>query len=121
LTTYSTVAEQLKAGKLRALATTSLTRIEAMPNVPTVAESGYKDFEVDIWYGLVAPAKTAKENVSQLAGWFTVAMQLPEVKARLEVQGLYPAPMRGADFGAFIRRQYDEYGRVIREANIKAE
>jgi tripartite-type tricarboxylate transporter receptor subunit TctC len=64
---YSTVAEQLKAGTLRALATGSRTRIESLPEVPTVAESGYKDYEVDQWLGLAAPAKTPKETVSQLA------------------------------------------------------
>jgi tripartite-type tricarboxylate transporter receptor subunit TctC len=121
LTTYSTVAEQLKAGRLHALATISGTRIEAMPNVPTVDESGYKGFALNIWYGLVAPTKTPKETISQLAGWFTAAMQVPEVKARLAVQGLYPEPMCGADFDALIRKQYEEYGRVIRESNIKAE
>jgi tripartite-type tricarboxylate transporter receptor subunit TctC len=120
LTTYSSVMEQLKAGKVRALATTSLTRNEAIPDVPTVAES-YKDFEANIWSGLVAPAKTPKETVSQLAGWFSAAMQAPEVKAKLEVQGLYPAILCGADFDALIRKEYAEYGRVIREANIKAE
>ncbi|HEY2231270.1 MAG TPA: tripartite tricarboxylate transporter substrate binding protein [Xanthobacteraceae bacterium] len=118
LTTYSTVMEQLKVGKIRPLATTSLTRIEAIPNVPTGAELGYKDFEVDIWSGLVAPAKTPKETVSRLADFFTAAMQAPEVSAKLEVQGLYPATLCGADFDALIRKQYDEYGRVIREANI---
>jgi tripartite-type tricarboxylate transporter receptor subunit TctC len=88
--------------------------------VPTIAESGYKDFEAEGWYGVVAPARTSKETVSQLAGWFSAALQVPEVKAKLAIQGLYPVGMCGADFGAFLRK-YDEYGRVIREANIKAE
>jgi tripartite-type tricarboxylate transporter receptor subunit TctC len=121
LTTYSTVAEHLKAGKLHALAATSLTRVEALPSVPTVSESGYEDFELDIWYGLVAPKKTPGEAISQLAGLFTAAMQVPEVKAKLLVQGLYPEPMCGADFDALIYKQYNEYGRVIRESNIRAE
>jgi tripartite-type tricarboxylate transporter receptor subunit TctC len=122
LTTYSTVAEQLKAGRLHALATTSLRRIDAMPNIPTV-DSTYKGFDLDIWYGLVAPTKTPKETISQLAGLFTAAMQAPEVKAKLAVQGLYPdpEPLCGTDFDALIRKQYEEYGRVIRESNIKAE
>jgi tripartite-type tricarboxylate transporter receptor subunit TctC len=120
-TDYPTLAEQLKAGKLRALATGSRTRAEALPDVPTVAESGYKDYDVEQWFGLFAPAKTPKERVSQLVGWFTAALQVPEVKAKLAVQGLYPVGMCGADFGAFIRKQYDDYGRAIREANIKAE
>jgi tripartite-type tricarboxylate transporter receptor subunit TctC len=119
--TYATVADLLKAGKLRALASASPTRIEPLPNVPTIAESGYKDYEINTWFGVVAPAKTPKERISQLAGWFSAAMKIPEIKAKFAVQGLYPVGICGADFGAFIRKQYDEYGRVIREANIKAE
>ena len=119
-TDYGSVAEQLKAGTLRALATGSRTRIASLPNVPTVAEAGYKDYEVDLWIGVIAPAK-AKQAIPQLAGWFTAAMQVPEIKAKLVVQGLYPAVSCGADFGAFIRKQYDEYGRVFRELNIKAD
>jgi tripartite-type tricarboxylate transporter receptor subunit TctC len=120
-TSYSAVAEQLNAGKLRALATGSRTRIEPLPKVPTVAESGYTDYGVDYWLGVLAPAKTPKETVSQLAGWFTAATQVPEVKAKLIAQGLLPVGICGAEFSAFLRKQYDEYGRVIREANIKAE
>jgi tripartite-type tricarboxylate transporter receptor subunit TctC len=118
---YSTMAEHLKAGKLRALATGSRTRIESLPEVPTVAESGYKDFEMDYWDGVLAPARTPKNAVSQLADRFTAALQAPEVKRKLVAQGLYPVGMCGADFAALLRKQYDEYGRIIREANIKAE
>jgi tripartite-type tricarboxylate transporter receptor subunit TctC len=121
IATYAAVAEQLKAGNLRALAAATRTRIEPLPEVPTVAESGYADYELDEWLGALAPTKTPKEKVSQLAGWFSAALQAPEVKAKLVVQGLYPVGMCGADFGALVRKQYDEYGRVIRDANIKAE
>jgi tripartite-type tricarboxylate transporter receptor subunit TctC len=121
LSSYQAVAEQVTAGKLRVLATAARTRAEALPEVPTVAEFGYKDYEADVWYGLVAPAKMPKETASQLAGWFTAALHVPEVKAKLAIQGLYPVGMCGADFGAYLHKQYDEYGRVIREANIKAE
>jgi tripartite-type tricarboxylate transporter receptor subunit TctC len=120
-TDYGSVAEQLKAGTLRALATGSRTRIESLPNVPTVAEAGYKDYEVDLWIGVIAPAKAPKQAIPELAGWFAAAMEVPEIKAKLVVQGLYPAVSCGADFGAFIRKQYDEYGRVFRELNIKAD
>jgi tripartite-type tricarboxylate transporter receptor subunit TctC len=121
LADYAGMAEQLAAGKLRALATASSVRIESLPDVPTVAESGYKDYAVDVWFGLFAPAKTPKATVSQLAGWFTAALKVTEVKAKLNVQGLYPAGMCGADFEALVRKQYEEYGRAIREANIRAE
>ena len=59
-----------------------------MPNVPTVAESGFKEFEADIWFGLVAPAKTPADAISQLAAWFTAALQDPEVTPKLTAQGL---------------------------------
>jgi tripartite-type tricarboxylate transporter receptor subunit TctC len=121
LASYATVTEQLNAGKLRALATESRTRIEPLPEVATVAESGYKDYDVDYWLGILAPAKTPKGTVSQLAGWFTAALQVPETKRKLVAQGLFPVGMCGADFAALLRKQYDEFGRVIRAANIKAE
>ena len=119
--TYSTMAEQLKAGKLRALATGSRTRIESLPEVPTVAESGYKDYEMDEWLGVLAPARTPKNAVSQRAEWFTAALQAPEVKRKLVAQGVYPVGMCGADFGALLRKQYDDFGRIIRELDIKPE
>ena len=118
---YSGVAAQLKAGTLRALASASRTRSESLPSVPTIAESGFKGYEADNWNGLFAPAKTPNETVSELAGWFAAAMQVPEVKAALVAQSLYPARMCGADFAALLSKQYDEFGRVIREANIKAD
>ena len=95
--TYGAVAEQLQAGKLRALATSARTRIELLPDVPTVAEFGYKDFELDFWFGLFAPAKTPKDTVSQLASWFTAALQVPEVKSKLVAQGVYPVATCGGD------------------------
>jgi len=119
--TYSIVSEHVKAGKLRVIATGSRTRLEALPDVPTVRELGYRGYEVDIWYGLVAPARTPKESIAELAGWLTAAMQVPEVRAKLAVQGLDPATMCGADFSALLRKQFDEYGQIIRDANIKAE
>jgi tripartite tricarboxylate transporter family receptor len=59
-------------------------------NARSLAESGYKDFEADLWYGVVAPAKAAREMLSQLAGLFAAALQAPEIKPKLSAQGLYP-------------------------------
>ena len=120
LASYPNVAEQVKADKLRALATTSPTRIEQLPKVPTVAESGFKDFESEIWFGVMAPAKTPNVIVSQLADWFIAALQAPEIKTKLETLGLFSVGLCGADFGAFIRKEYDKYGRAIRETNFPA-
>jgi len=121
MVTYPAAAEQLKAGKLRALATASRSRIEPLPDVPTVAESGYQDYEADTWFGVVAPAKTPAETISQLAGWFSSAVQATETKPKLIAQGHFPVAICGTDFAAHLRKQYDDYSRVIREANIKAE
>jgi tripartite-type tricarboxylate transporter receptor subunit TctC len=118
---WSEVAEQVAAGKLRALATMALQRIEPMPNLPTVSESGYRDFEIDVWFGLAAPAKTPKETVVQLIDWFSAALLAPEVKTRLSAQALYPNPKCGADFAAYLRGQSALFTRVIRELNIKTE
>jgi len=119
--TYAAVAEQLRAGKLRAVAAASATRIDALPDVPTMAEFGYKDLEADLWYGLYAPAKTPNATLSQLAGWFAAAVRAPDVTPKLAVQGLLPVALCGEQFGGYLRKQYDKYGRGIREANIKAE
>jgi tripartite-type tricarboxylate transporter receptor subunit TctC len=116
---YAVVAEQLRAGQLRALATATLRRIEPLPDLPTFDELGFHDLEVDNWFGVIAPAKTPKETLGELAGWFTSALQAPEVKAKLAAQGLYPVGTCGADFAALIHKRYDEYGLAIRESNIK--
>lgn len=117
---YTDVGEQIKAGSLRAVAVASEQRIEALPNVPIIAESGYAGFALDVWFGVLAPAKTPKDTVSELAHWFTAALHAPEMSSKLALQGLYPVDRCGADFAALVRNQYDEYGRDIRALNIKA-
>jgi tripartite-type tricarboxylate transporter receptor subunit TctC len=120
-TSYVSVGEQMNAGQLRALATTARMRIEQLPDVPTGAESGYKDIGVDLWDGVVAPAKTPIAIVAEIAGWFAAALREPETRRKLVAQGLFPVGMCGAEVGALIRKQYDEYGRVVRKANLKVE
>jgi tripartite-type tricarboxylate transporter receptor subunit TctC len=119
--TYAAVAEQIRTGKLRALAAASVARIDGLPEVPTLTDLGYKDLEADLWYGLYAPAKTPPATLTQLAGWFAAALRLSEIRPKLDAQGLAPVALCGAEFAAYLRRQYDKYGRGIREANIKAE
>jgi tripartite-type tricarboxylate transporter receptor subunit TctC len=117
---YAPLAEHIKAGRLRAVAATTGKRIDSLPELPTVGET-YNDYEVDFWWGLFAPAKTPKEPATQYARWFTAAMRAPEVKTKLNAQGFISVGSCGADFAALLRKQYDHYGRIIREANIKAE
>src|SRR5689334_23153836 len=118
---WSEVGEHVIAGKARALATMALQRIEPLPDLPTVSESGFRDFETDVWFGLVAPAKTPKETVSQLIDWFRSALLAPEVKAKLTALALYPRPICGAEFDAHLARQAELYARLIQELGIKAQ
>jgi tripartite-type tricarboxylate transporter receptor subunit TctC len=118
---YIAAREQLAANKVRALAITSRDRKEILPDVPTVAESGLPGYEAEYWDGIYAPAGTPADVVAQLAAWFGTAAITPETKATLTAQTYSPVGVCGADFVAFIHREVEEYGRVVREANIKAE
>ena len=101
-------------------------RIAAMPDLPAIAEyaggsnpdNEYKDFHVQGWLGLLAPARTPREQVDYLTGVFLSALQTPELNARLLAQGLYPDATCGPAFTQRLRRDYEYYGRVIREARI---
>jgi tripartite-type tricarboxylate transporter receptor subunit TctC len=118
---YAEAAEYIKAGSLRALAVGSPARLEWMPELPTIAESGYPGYEVSVWYGLFAPAGTPAAVVDQLGQWCAAAMVAPELKAKWALQGLQPVGKPGAALALHLRQQQEEYGRVIREADIKAE
>jgi tripartite-type tricarboxylate transporter receptor subunit TctC len=118
---YADVAQQFKAGTLRPVVTFTPARIEPLPDLQTIAEAGYPDSQYVTWFGMFAPAKTPKDLISQYAGWFTGALQAPEVKAKLIDQGLYPTGTCGADFSAAIAKENQDLGRVIHEANIKVE
>ena len=118
---YENIVDQLNAGRLRALAVGSAARVKSLPQVPTVSEAGYKDYEADNWFGLMAPAKTSRDVVSQFAEWAKAAMLEPEIKTKLANMALYPVGMCGADFAAHLRKQHESYGRLIRDANIRAQ
>jgi tripartite-type tricarboxylate transporter receptor subunit TctC len=118
---YSEVQAHMASGKLRALATASRQRIASAPDVPTVAESGYRNYETEVWFGIVAPARTPPETVAQLSGWFAAALKTTAVQQKLQSQEMYPVGACGADFAAHLRSQFEDYARVIREAGIKAE
>ena len=118
---YGDMAELIKARKLRPLAIASRERIEQLPDVPTIAESGYKGYEVEGSQGIVAPAKTSKASVAQLINWFGTALQTPMISARLEKLGLIAVRNCGTDFADYLRKRYEEYGRIIHEAKIKVQ
>jgi len=115
---YPTVVSQLSSGALRGLVTTSRTRVEALPEVPTLTETGISNYEADIFYGIVAPAKTPPEMVNRLSAWLIGALKASDMKPKLAQQGLFPVGICGAEFGAYLQRMVDDYTRIIREANI---
>ena len=115
---YPTVVGHLKSGTLRALVTTSAKRVSTLPDVPTLTETGLARYEADIFYGIVAPAKTPADELSKLAEWFGTAIKTPDLQPKLAQQGLFPVGLCGAPFGEFMRRITDDYVRIIREANI---
>jgi len=118
---YASIAEHVNAGKLRVLGTAASVRVEALPEVPTIAEAGYNGYAIEGWWAAFAPAKTPKQTVTQIGGWFDAASRVPEVKVKLEPLGFYPMNTCGPDFAELLRKTYNDLGRAIREANIKAD
>jgi tripartite-type tricarboxylate transporter receptor subunit TctC len=119
---YPSAMEQIRSGQLRALAVASATRISSAPDIPTIAESGFADYEEEnAWFGVVVPARTARDKIMQLATRLRAAMQAPGLQARLAALELYPAVLCEADFAAYLHRQRDEYQRIVRESKMKAE
>jgi len=112
---------QIKAGKVRALAITSAKRSPVAPELPTVAESGLPGFEVIGWFGWLAPAKTDKAIVGRLNRELVKALGTPAVKDRLHSMSTEPVGNSPAEFGRFIRSEYEKWGKVIRDANIKMQ
>jgi tripartite-type tricarboxylate transporter receptor subunit TctC len=112
---------QRKAGKVVAVATTGAARDPYMADVPTVAESGYPGYEATNWYAYLAPARTPKDVVERLHRELVKALGTPEVRELLAKQGLEPKPGTGEELAAHIKREYDTWGRVVKEAGIKAQ
>ena len=119
--TMPTVLPHVKAGKLRAIASIGLARTVALPDVPTVAESGLPGFEVSNWIGLFAPAGTPPEIVSKLNSEVQKIMRSPDVQKRLEAEGARFIPTTPAEFAAFQKDELIKWAKIIKEANIKAE
>ena len=109
---------QVRAGKLRALAMTAAKRSPALPDLPTVAESGVPGYEAASWYGVLAPAKTPRAIVMKLNGEVAHIAQLPEVRERLAADGANPGGNSPEEFGAYIRGELARWKAVIEQAKI---
>jgi tripartite-type tricarboxylate transporter receptor subunit TctC len=119
--TMPTVLPHVKAGKLRAIASIGLARTVALPDVPTVAESGLPGFEVSNWIGLFAPAGTPPEIVAKLNAEVQKIMRSPDVQKRLEAEGARFIPTTPGQFAAFQKDELVKWAKIIKDANIKAE
>jgi len=115
-----TSIEHIRSGKLRALAVTSATRQEVLPDVPTVGEF-LPGFEARGWYGVVVPKATPVEIVGKLNQEINAALADPKMKKRLTELGVAVFAGSPADFGKFIADETEKWGKVIRAANINAE
>lgn len=122
--TFGTVNVQLpqvKAGKIRALAVTSPTRLEALPEIPTVAESGLPGFEYAGWLGIAAPMDTPVPIIERLQREIAVILLTDEGRKYFASYGREPVASTPGAFAAFIRKEHAKWGQVIRDSNIKAE
>jgi tripartite-type tricarboxylate transporter receptor subunit TctC len=115
------VATQIEAGKLRAIAVTTLARSDVLKDVPTIAESGYPGFEATNWFGAVARSATPRSAIDRLGAEIGRALKQREVKDTLGRQGLSPAATTPAEFDVIIRREMEVNGRIIRRLNLKVE
>lgn len=111
----------IKAGKLRPLAVTGSKRSAALPSLPTVAEAGLPGYEASTWYGVLAPARTPRPIVIRLSSEVSKALAAPDVKTRLDDEGLDIIGNTPDEFGAYIQSEIVKWGKVIKAAGIKLD
>jgi tripartite-type tricarboxylate transporter receptor subunit TctC len=112
--------EYIKTGKLRALAVTTATRLQALPDIPTVSEF-VPGYEASTWYGVGTPRKTPAEIINRLNKEINASLADPKLQARLADLGTTALALSPADFGKLISDETNKWGKVIRAANIKAQ
>ena len=112
---------QVKAGKLRPLAVTSAKRSTSLPDVPTVAESGFKGFDMSTWYGLMMPAGTPAPVVNQMNDAVNKLLATPEMQKAIHDQGAEPQAMTAEAFGKQVTSDYHQWGKIVRDAGVKIE
>lgn len=115
-----TLSGHIKNGKMRALAVTSAKRSADLPNVPTVAESGFKGFEAVTWFGLAAPAGVSKDKLSKLNAAFNRALETPDVRKRLTEQGADVLGGTPEQFASLVRDETGRWAKVVKESGAKA-
>ena len=121
---FGTVLESaghVKSGKLKGLGVTSANRSPALPDLPTIAESGYPGFDTGSWIGMLAPAGTPAAIISKISNDLREVLEMPDTKNTLVMQGATPWPMTPEQFAARIQSDRQRYGRIIEENKLSSE
>lgn len=121
MTSPPSVMQQVQSGRLRALAVGSEKRSVFLPDIPTIAESGFPEYRADYWWGIATPAKTPVDIVNRLASELNKALQSAELKQRFAAEGAEPAPMTREQLRQFIATDIPRWRQVALEAGIKPE
>ena len=119
--TITAVQGHVKAGTLRGIAVTTASRSSAMPELPTIAESGLPGYDASTWGGILAPAGTPKDVVAKLNASINAALKMEDVRTRLTSAGIEIQGGTPEQFGAVIRNEIDKWGRIVKEAGIQPE
>jgi tripartite-type tricarboxylate transporter receptor subunit TctC len=115
------MAENVKAGQVRALGTSGAVRSKILVDTPTIAQAGVPGYESTIWLGMMAPAGTPKPVVDKLNSEINALMSKPELIAAWDKQGAVPMKMTPKEFDDFLRKDIDKWAKVVKTANIKAQ
>jgi tripartite-type tricarboxylate transporter receptor subunit TctC len=116
-----TAMPHMKAGTIRALAVTSAQRVAAVPDVPTVSESGYKGFEATTWFGILVAKGTPDAIVNRLTAEITKVLQLPDMKERMSATGGLPVKTGPKEFSALLKSEIERWSRIVKESGAKAD
>lgn len=121
MSTVTTLLGQIKQGKLRPLAVTSDKRVDDLPNVPTINESGYKGFDAVTWFGFLAPAGTPKDVVARLNAEFNKALQQPDLRKKLGDEGADAVGGTPEQFAELIKTEIPRWGKVVKESGARID
>lgn len=121
ITTPASVIGQIKGDKLKALAVTSQARLTALPNVATASEQGIKNFNLDSWFALYAPAGTPPDVIKKINAEVNKILARPEIQKKAEDSGTFVEQMTPAQLATFTKKEFDFWGKVIQNASITAE
>ena len=118
-TTLTTAATQIRAGRARGLAVSAPSRLPDFPDIPTYAEMGYPDLVATVWFSLSGPANLPGDIVNRLNAEVNRALELPDVRERLKLEGIEPSPMGAREFNAFVAEELKRWGPVVKASGAK--